>query len=159
MQLSRSSVSKLPLPASLVLISALIFGCVTDQSAPVASAPVPRNQASITITRTGGYYGAAVDADIAANGAKFASLAREATFTGGVPPGPVTLTVTCWCGPGRYSIRFNAQAGKHYTFEVSPRDEQFVATLAGGVVGAVVETAVNGDTSGTFKIAAVPERS
>ncbi len=96
-----------------------------------------------------------MDADIEANGRKFASLARDATFRGGVPPGPVTVTVTCWCGPGRYSIRFNAEAGKHYTFEVSPRDEQFVATLAGGLVGAAVETAVNGESSGTFKIVAV----
>jgi hypothetical protein len=141
---------------SLLLFSALLAGCVTDQSAPVASAPVPRSQASITITRTGGYYASAVDADIDANGKRFASLAKEATFTGGVQPGPVTLTVTCWCGPGRYSIQFNAQAGKHYAFEVSPRDEQFVATVAGGLVGVVAETAISGEKSGSFKIVAVP---
>jgi hypothetical protein len=68
----------------------------------------------------------------------------------------VTLTVTCWCGPGRYSIQFNAQAGKHYAFEVSPRDEQFVATVAGGLVGVVAETAISGEKSGSFKIVAVP---
>jgi hypothetical protein len=144
------------LSVSLLLFSALLAGCVTDQSAPVASAPVPRSQASITITRTGGYYASAVDADIDANGKRFASLAKEATFTGGVQPGPVTLTVTCWCGPGRYSVQFNAQAGKHYAFEVSPRDEQFVATVAGGLVGVVAETAISGEKSGSFKIVAVP---
>jgi hypothetical protein len=150
--------SRFSLPATLLVISTALAGCVTDQSSPVASAAVPRSQAAITITRSGGYYASAVDADIEANGRKFASLAKDATFTGGVPPGPVTLTVSCWCGPGRYSIRFNAQAGKHYTFEVSPRDEQLVASLAGGMVGALVETAVNGENSGTFKIVALPER-
>lgn len=144
------------LPASLLLISTtLLAGCVTDQSAPVASAPIPRSQASVTITRTGGYYASAVDADIDANGKRFVSLAKDATFTGGIQPGPVTLTVTCWCGPGRYNLQFNAQAGRHYEFEVSPRDEQFVATLAGGLVGAAAETAINGEKSGSFKIAEV----
>jgi hypothetical protein len=117
---------KLVLHASVLSVGLLLAGCMTDQPAPVAAASIPRNQATVTITRTGEIYGAAVDADIDANGKRFASLAREATFTGGIPPGPVTLTVTCWCGPGRYSVQFNAQAGKHYAFEVSPRNEQFV---------------------------------
>ena len=146
------ALSKITSRALPVLIGLLLTGCVTDQSAPVASAPIPRNYATVTITRTGGYYASAVDADVDANGKKFASVANGATFTGGVAPGHVTLTVTCWCGPGRYSVQFNAQAGKHYAFEISPRDEQMVATLAGGVVGLAIETAVNGETSGSFKI-------
>jgi hypothetical protein len=150
--------SRLALPAFLLLASTLLAGCVTDQSAPVAStvAPVPRGQAGITVTRTGGYYALAVAADIDANGVKLARLDRGETFSGSVPPGPVTLSVSCWCGPGRYSVRFNAQAGQRYAFEVTPRDEQFVATFAGGLVGAAVDAAVNGESSGSFKIAEVP---
>ena len=155
-----SSSSKSALRACLLSISTLLAGCATDQSGPVASttAPVPRGQAGITVTRTGGIYALAVAADIEANGVKLERLDRGETFSGSVPPGPVTLTVSCWCGPGRYSIRFNAQAGQRYAFEVTPRDEQFVATFAGGLVGAAVDAAVNGESSGSFKIAEVPSR-
>jgi hypothetical protein len=77
-----------------------------------------------------------------------------------VRPGPTVLTVTCWCGPGRYSVKFNAEPGKSYRFLVSPRGEQFAAemvgTAAGGVIGGMagvaIDTADNGDNSGTFQI-------
>jgi len=157
-----SSVSKLPLPAFLLLISGLLAGCVTDQSTPVASAaavtsaPVPRGQAGITITRLDGFYGSLVAADIAANGSKIASLDKGATFSGSVPPGPVTLTTSCACDLGHYTIHFNAQAGKHYAFEVSPRNEQYAATVFGGLVGYAVDAAASGENGGMFKIVEVP---
>lgn len=162
MALSRfpSAVSKLPMLASLLLISMLLFGCVTDQSAPVASAaappPIPHGQAGISITRLDGFYGSLVAADIQANGNKIASLDKGATYSGGVPPGPVTLTVSCACDLGRYSIHFNAQAGKNYAFEVSPRNEQYAAVVFGGLVGYAVDAAANGENSGMFKIVAAP---
>jgi hypothetical protein len=152
--------SRPALHSSLLLISILLAGCVTDQSAPpVAStiAPVPRGQAGITITRLSGYYGFLAAADIEANGTKIASLDKGgATFSGSVPPGPVTLTVSCACDLARYSIHFKAQAGKHYAFEVSPRNEQYAAIVFGGLVGYVADTAINGENSGTFKIVEVP---
>ena len=144
--------------SSLLLISTLLAGCVTDQSTPVAStvAPIPRGYAAISITRTSAYYGMATTADIEANGAKIASLDNGATYVGGVPPGPVTLTVSCTCDFGHYSVQFKAQAGKRYVFEVSPRGDQFVAIAAGGLVGYAADKAINGENSGMYKIVAVP---
>src|SRR5581483_3752031 len=122
------TVAKLSRPTSLLLLCTLLAGCVTDQSAPVASAaapaPVPRGQAGITITRADGFYGSFVAADIEANGTKVAQLDKGATYSGSVAPGPVTLTASCTCDLGHYTIHFNAQAGKRYAFEVSPRNEQ-----------------------------------
>jgi hypothetical protein len=138
-----------------LLLSALLGGCVTDQSMPSAL-PIGAGQAAITITRPNGWYGAAVTVDIDANGSKVASLSAGGSYTGPLPPGPATLTATCWSSPGRYTIHFNAEAGKRYAFEVSARGEQFAATAIGGVIGLAADTAVNGETSGAFKITPVP---
>jgi hypothetical protein len=140
--------------AIMLLMLAGLTACVTNDTAP-SVLPVARGQASVTISRPNAWYGAAVAVDIDANGARLASLAAGGSFTGPVPPGPVTLTVTCWSSPGRYTIHFNAEAGRRYAFEVSGRDEQVVATVAFGLIGAVADTVINDETSGAFKIAAV----
>jgi hypothetical protein len=141
---------------AIMLLSMLVVltACVTNDNAPSAM-PVARGQASVTIGRPNGWYGAAVAVDIEANGTRIASLAAGGTYTGPVPPGPVTLTATCWSSPGRYTIHFNAEAGKRYDFEVSSRNEQIAASVAFGVVGLVADTAINESTSGAFKITAV----
>ena len=141
----------------LLPLALLLAGCVTD--GPITSAlPVAAGQATVTVSRPNGWYGAAVAVDIDANGAKIASLAAGGSYTGPVHPGPVTLTATCWSSPGRYTIHFNAEAGKRYAFEVSSRNEQIAAAAVGGIVGLAVDTAANGETSGAFQITAVPGR-
>ena len=146
--------------AFLCLASANLAGCVTDQSAAAAPPPaIAPGQAIVTITRIEGYQAALLDVEVTANGAKFASIANGATFTGGINPGPVTLSVSHWSSPGGYTVRFKAEAGKRYAFEISPRAEQLVAGLAVGLVGVVADTAINGaEQSGTFKIVQVPAR-
>jgi hypothetical protein len=139
----------------LLLLSTLLAGCVTDQSTPTARAVGP-GQAAITISRPSAFYGAGMAVDIDANGSRIASVASGGSYTGPLPPGPVVLTATCWSSPGGYTVRFNAVAGKRYAFEVSPRSEQIAATAIGGVIGLAADTAANRDTSGSFKITAVP---
>jgi hypothetical protein len=141
---------------AIMLLSMLVVltACVTNDNAPSVM-PVGRGQASVTIGRPNTWYGAAVAVDIDANGTKIASLAAGGTYTGPIPPGPVTLTATCWSSPGRYTIHFNAEAGKRYDFEVSSRNEQIAASVAFGVVGLVADTAINENTSGAFKITAL----
>ena len=145
------------------LLPAMLAGCVTDQSATANAAPVATaaavapGQATVTITRTDSYQAALLDVEVTANGAKFASIANGATFTGGINPGPVTLSVSHWSSPGGYTTRFNAEAGKRYAFQISPRSEQMLAGMAVGMVGVIADTAINGaEQSGTFKIVAVP---
>ena len=139
-----------------LLLSALLAGCVTDQAAQAPSAaPIAPGQAALTLSRTNGFYASGVSADINANGVRIASLGRGETFSGGIKPGPVVLSVTSWSGPGQYVVRFNAEPGKRYAFEISPRDEQFGIAVIGGMVGVIADTAINGENSGAFKIAAV----
>jgi hypothetical protein len=150
--------------AFLLLASGMLAGCVTDQTtaanaapaAAVAPAAILPGQAIVTITRPDSYQAAMLDVEVTANGAKFASVATGATFTGGINPGPVTLTVSHWSSPGGYTTRFNAEAGKRYAFQISPRSEQMLAGMAVGMVGVIADTAINGEQSGTFKIIAVP---
>ncbi len=140
--------------AVTLLALVVLTACVTNDTAPTVLAVGP-GQASIAISRTNGWYASGVPVDLEVNGAKLTSLAIGGSYTGPLPPGPVTLTATCWCGPGRYTVRFDAVAGKRYTFEVSPREEQFGSQLVFGVVGLAADTIANQDTSGTFKITAL----
>jgi hypothetical protein len=144
--------------AFLCLAPAMLAGCVTDQTttANAAPAPIAPGQAIVTINRTDSFQGKIISVDVDANGTKFASIANGATFTGGINPGPVALTVSVWSSPGGYTVRFKAEAGKRYAFEISPRAEQLVAGLAVGLVGVVADTAINGEQSGAFKIVQVP---
>jgi len=139
----------------------MLAGCVTDQTtaatadtaANAAPAAIAPGQAIVTITRTDSYQAAGLTVEVTANGAKFASIDNGATFTGGIKPGPVTLTVSHWSSPGQYTLRFNAEANKRYAFQISPRSEQMLAGMAVGLVGVFADTAINGaEQSGTFRI-------
>lgn len=143
----------------LVLPLAFLPGCVTDQSGQslAVASPVARGQATVAITRPGGWYSSAVAVDIEANGTRIASIDNGGSYTGPVAPGPVTLTATSWSSPGRYSVHFNAEPGKRYAFAVTPRDEQAAVMFIGGVVGLAADTIANGETSGAFKIIAAPQ--
>jgi hypothetical protein len=140
--------------AVVLLMSLGLTACVTDDTASTVL-PVSRGQASITISRPNGWYGAAVAVDIDANGARLASIKAGGSFTGPVAPGPIVLTATTWSSPGRYTIRFNAEPGKRYAFEVTARDEQIVVGAAFGLIGIVADSAINEGSSGAFKIVRV----
>ena len=141
------------------LLPAMLAGCVTDQSATATAAPpaIPPGQASLAINRVNNYYGALVPVRVTANGAEFASLGLGESFTGGVKPGPVTLTTSMWSTPGNYTVHFNAVAGKRYAFELQPR-EAGIALASAGIIGAVVDAAANGEQSGPYKLVEVPAR-
>jgi hypothetical protein len=138
-----------------------LAGCMTDQPAPSVIAGAP-GMAMLTVSRPVAMYGLAVNAEVTLNGAHFASLGSSETYSASVPPGPAVLTVSCWCSPGSYTVKFDAETGKTYAFAVSPRGEQFAAGMAGAVVGGGfgslvgvgMDTSANGEQSGTFQITA-----
>lgn len=138
---------------ALLLMVACCAGCASQPAAPLVSAVAP-GQARITIRRTdeGPSWGAA--AQIAINGAHVAELAPGQSYSGGVPPGPVAMTVTANMDIGQYDLKFNAVAGRSYAFEVSRRGEHMAAGMF-GLTGMILETAANGNQSGAFKITEV----
>jgi hypothetical protein len=152
----RSIVRPLGVLAAL-LVAGMLGGCVTDQTTAAAPTVIPPGQATVIIRRADSFQGSLITADVDANGVRFASIANGATFTGGINPGPVILSVSKWSTPGQYVVRFNAVAGKRYAFEISPRSELAIAGIAAGMVGVVADTVINGEnTSGPFKIVQVP---
>lgn len=142
----------------VVIVAALLACTACGTDPPMMSSPaVALGQASITITRSGAAYPLLATADIDVNGARVASLGIGQSYSGPVSPGTIILTATCWCGPGRYSAKFNAEPGKNYSFLVSPRGEQLAAQATGGLVGLAIDTSDNGENSGTFNITAIAQ--
>jgi hypothetical protein len=110
-----------------------------------------QGRATITVTRPEALYAVLTAVDVEVNGVRVAKLDNGKTFKTAIRPGNTTLGVTIWSSPGRYKISFKAAPGKHYAFVVTPRSEQVVAGLLGGLAGMMIDTAVN-ENSGAFKI-------
>jgi hypothetical protein len=87
------------------------------------------------------------------NGERVANLGIGERYSTAIAPGASIVGASVWSSPGRYSVRFNVEAGKDYAFVVSPRGEYLAAGMAGGMAGVAIDTAVNED-SGPFKITA-----
>jgi hypothetical protein len=122
-------------------------------AAGVLSAPeaLAQGRASITVTRPDALYAVLASVDLELNGVRIAKLENGGRFAAAIPPGNATLSVSMWSAPGRYKISFKAVPGRRYAFVVTPRSEQVVAGVLGGLAGMMIDTAVN-ENSGPFKI-------
>jgi len=139
---------------ALLVMIACCAGCASQPAAPIVSAVAP-GQARISITRTDHQpLSWGPGAQITINGV-LVELAPGQNYSGGVPPGPVTITAAAKMDIGRYVVRFNAAAGKTYAFEVSQRGARIAAGAIGGLAGMIVESAASGEQSGAFKITEV----
>ncbi len=138
---------------TLLVTVACCAGCASQPAAPIVAAVAP-GQARISITRTDHAVSWGPPAQITINGA-LVQLAPGQNYSGGVPPGPVTVTAAGKMDIGMYVVRFNAVAGKAYAFEVSQRGARIAASALGGVAGLIVESAASGEQSGAFKITEV----
>jgi hypothetical protein len=77
-----------------------------------------------------------------------------------IPAGSHSISVDAFGHPNAYSITLQAKAGMLYKLEVSPRSAAAVAGVMFGLVGMMVEAAVN-ENGGTFQIRvaeALPEK-
>src|SRR5262249_21864357 len=102
---------------------------------------------------------------ISVNGTHLTDLTPGQSYTGGVPRGAVTLTLTQAGDIGHYNLEFNAVPGKTYAFkaahgrsydfELPPRIEPRVPIALGGFAGVLLEEAASGEHSGGFKITPV----
>jgi hypothetical protein len=144
---------------AVVLVALLACGgCVTDlwgSPPPAATA----GQATITITRSAddlSYMAAAATVEL--NGKEVAMLAMGRTYADTLSPGPAVIKVSAWSDPsgmasrrlpqGSTSYRFNVEAGKSYSFVVSPRTASATHNTS-----TVTDESIEG-AGGPFKIAA-----
>jgi hypothetical protein len=133
----------------LLLPLAMVAACVAGGLPPSAHA-APAGKTTLSITRSSDMLYLGMAASIEVNGQKVASLERGQTYSGGVAAGPLVLRVSNWSSPGATTYSFKALPGKTYRFTVSPHSGNFVASLAGGFVGAAIEG------RGPFEIAPAP---
>jgi hypothetical protein len=143
---------RLGIGAILSLIAVGCAGCASQPAAPIVSAVAP-GQAKIVLTRAD--EGPLASVHIAVNGNHVVDLDAGQSYTGGVPPGHVTLTATLSWDIGQYKVEFNAVAGKTYKFQLSRRGEHLAAGILFGLAGLVVETAASGEQSGEYRITPV----
>jgi hypothetical protein len=143
----------------LVAAAAAWAGASTAPAAAEAAAPAkatrapktaPAGRTTLSITRSSDMLYLGMAASVEINGQKVASLERGETFTSDVAAGPLVLRVSNWSSPGATTFSLRALPGKTYRFTVSPHSGNFVASLAGGFVGAAIEG------RGPFEIAPAP---
>jgi hypothetical protein len=85
-----------------------------------------------------------------------ASLNKDSTYDIDVKPGKCTMVIK-GAELGKYVKSFDAVEGQKYYFEVTTRTGSKVATIAAGYIGQMIDSAIQGDESGTFKITQLEE--
>jgi ankyrin repeat protein len=97
------------------------------------------------------------DALVYIDGTIVASLSKDSTDYTDVKPGKCTMVIKGANLEGKYVKSFDAVEGQTYYFEVTKRAGSTVATIAGGMIGQMIESAIQGDEGGTFKITQLEE--
>jgi hypothetical protein len=125
-----------PISRSLVIVMLVgmlpgLGGCITDQLMPSSAAASGAAQATVTISRSDDLAFRAAAASVELNGKSLTTLAAGRTYTGQLPAGQAVIKVSAWTAPisigshrlpsGSTSYRFNVEAGKTYSFTISPR--------------------------------------
>ncbi len=100
--------------------------------------PTPAGQAKLVITRDNSYYGILAAVNVSLNGRRIASLGRGATVVQLAKAGENTLAVASVGDFGNYVTTFQADAGKTYTFEISPRSGAVMQGALWGPIGEMV---------------------
>jgi hypothetical protein len=114
-------------PQILLLLLAL-GGCATPPGSSID--PASTDTAKLVLSRPSDRTHRNVKALVDVNGARAVELEREEGFTAPVRPGPTLVSVSGPPYPGHYSISFNAEAGKTYRFEVSPRRQDYIPSAS-----------------------------
>jgi hypothetical protein len=138
--------------AIISFIAICCAGCASQPAQPIIAAVAP-GQAKIVLTRAD--EGPLASVHVAVNGSHVVDLDAGQSYTGGVPPGHVTLTATLSWDIGQYTVEFNAAPGKTYKFLLSRRGEHLAAAILFGLPGLVVETTASGGQSGEYRITPV----
>jgi hypothetical protein len=138
---------------SLVLAAGMLSACGSQGVLNVEqlAQPAPAGQAKLVITRDSNFYAFAAAVNVSLNGRRIASLGRGATVVQLAKAGENTLGVASVGDFGNYVTTFQADAGKTYTFEVSPKASILPSGALWGPIGEMVK-AQQVENSGTFQV-------
>lgn len=143
----------------LFLAGLVAAGCGTtsDETASVAKQPLKSAHARLKIYRTSEFIAAVPSALVKVDGREVAQLGVGGSTMLDVPAGSRQVAVEGFGHPNAFALTLNAKAGMLYTLEVSPRTEPVMAGLVFGLVGSMVEAAVN-QNGGTFQVRVVDSK-
>jgi hypothetical protein len=135
---------------------ALLSGCGTTgaENAGLAGRPLKTSHARLRIQRSDELMAAGPAARVKLDGREIANLGVGGSTMLDVPAGARKIAVDQEGHPRTYSITLHAKPGMLYTLEISPRGEAVMAGAVFGLVGTLVEAAVN-ENGGTFQIRVV----
>jgi hypothetical protein len=105
--------------ALVLLLLLALGGCATPPGS--TADPASTDAAELVLSRPGDRTHRNVTAVVEVNGVRAVELEREEGFTAPLRPGPTVVSVSGAPHPGHYSVSFNAEAGKSYRLQVSPR--------------------------------------
>jgi hypothetical protein len=126
-------------------------GTTSDENASLAGRPLKGAQARLKIYRTSDIVASVPSARVRIDGRGVAELGVGGSTMLDIPAGSHSIAVDAFGHPNAYSITLQAKPGMLYTLEISPRAAAAVAGVMFGLVGAMVEAAVN-ENGGTFQV-------
>src|SRR4029453_7549144 len=126
-------------------------GTTSDENASLASRPIKGAQARLKIYRTSDIVASVPSARVKIDGRDVAEVGVGGSTILDIPAGSHSIAVDAFGHPNAHSITLQAKAGMLYRLEVSPRAAAGVAGVIFGLVGMMVEAAVN-ENGGTFQI-------
>lgn len=136
--------------------AALMSGCgtTTDENASLAGRALKASHARLKITRSSEFVAAVPAARVKVDGREIADLGVGGSTMLDIAAGSHKIAVDALGHPNAYAITLQAKAGMLYALEISPRGEAAIAGAMFGMVGMLVEAAVN-ENGGTFQIRVV----
>jgi len=102
---------------------------------------IPPGKARIVVYRTAKsllYAGAS--ASVSVNGKAIGECYEGSFVFGNSPAGKCVIKTDAWGSPGSCEIEAVVESGKEYHFVMNPRKQNFIATVAGGIIGAAIES-------------------
>ena len=132
----------------LAMLLLTLGACASAPPPGSTSEPIPAGRARLVVTRTMDKVYAAYSAAVDVGGERLADVGRGERYLADIPPGRVTVTVSSWAMPGRFSTSIDAQAGKEYRLTV--RGQGFATPTSGGTSGPA--PAAGNENSAPFRI-------
>lgn len=139
--------------SAIVCILSLLTGCGSTAVLTQAdlTAPIHKGEARIIIIRDKSFLYGGGAATITVNGEEVASLGTGGEASTDVQAGHIGMSVKTPLTAGKFTLHFDAKAGKTYKFLISPRSGQYWTGGFFGVIGDAVNASVS-EQSGYFQI-------
>lgn len=112
-------------------------------------------KAKLVLKRISSVLYVGVPASVKVNGNSVATLWAGNTETVEIAPGKSAVSVGTWSYPASWTVHLNAQAGRTYTLEISPRAASFGPALLGPIGGVIESNGGKNEKAGVFELKVV----